>query len=312
MTLIACPGCGAPISDRAVACPHCRRPGAQTTAKKFREPVGEAAGEQGQGPGATKRPWLLYGCFCWSLAFGLFGLEILVAFLGTTGGFSEIPIRLLVLGGGIPLCVFGFLDAYFLRPGHTTVSTPWLAKTAWALFGFGILAPLGGILIAVILPTCSAHQNTCTSPEGDIQLTLPAGWEEDREGQSLSCARLQAEAPWKDLYVAVFSEQKEDYAGMTLDKYAEILRTLLVQELNASDGTPPSVTVPRRIDLNHFPAVQCEIRGTMDQVNLVFLHTVVETPTTYYQIRAWTTVSKYRSHAMELKAIVEECQLTGI
>jgi hypothetical protein len=314
MTLVACPGCGAQISDHAVACPHCGRPGAKIAARtshaaKPGMQVGGPAGDHGQIRVPTKRPWLLYGYFCWSLAFGLFGLDILLAFFGTTGGLSEIPNRLLVLGGGVPLCIFGLLDEYYFRPGYTTVSAPWLAKIATALFCFGILAPLGGILIAVVLPTCSARPKTCTSLEGDIQLTLPAGWEECHEDQGV---RLQASSPLEDLYVCVYSEQREDFSGMTLDKYAEIHQNLLVQELGPSDGTPPSVTPPKRIVLNNFPAVQCEIRASFNQVNLVFLQTVIETPTTYYQIRAWTTVSKYRSHAEELKAIVEQCQLKGI
>jgi hypothetical protein len=172
---------------------------------------------------------------------------------------------------------------------------------------------IAGLGIALLVPAIQAYYlglpKDLVSPEGDIRLALPAGWEECHEDQG---ARLQASAPLEDLYVCVYSEQREDFSAMTLDKYAEILRNLLARELSPSAETPPSVTVPKRIVLNNFPAVQCEIRGSINQANLVFLHTVIETPTTYYQIRVWTTVSKYRSHAEELKAIVAQCQLKGI
>jgi len=152
MPLIACPECGRQISDRAPACPQCGCPGPSAVSRlnppmESRSPSCQSAGLAEPPSVPRKRPWFLYGCFCWSLAFAFIGVgQFLDANSLAFAGCASLGAMLVIVG--LPVCAFGLLDKYFFRKQHLTIPHPRLAKMAGVLFCLGILAMALGVVIA--------------------------------------------------------------------------------------------------------------------------------------------------------------------
>jgi hypothetical protein len=135
-------------------------------------------------------------------------------------------------------------------------------------------------------------------PEKTIQVSIPSGWTEDRDLHD--SAELQASNRIKELYVIVLSESKEDFQDMTLDKHSEITRGTLIKSL-----TEPQTSAPTSLKVNGHPAVQYEIRGFINNLSVVYLHTTVETEKSIHQILTWTLKSMYEKNKPALQKVTE-------
>lgn len=144
-----------------------------------------------------------------------------------------------------------------------------------------------------------------TSTDGVSQLSIPANWIVDNELKK--DAELQVSDRAEEMYVIVLSESKTDFpANVTLDNHAELTRGIVVGNL-----TSPQSTAPVKMTINGRQAVQNEIRGTMNSVNLVYLHTTVETPKYFHQIVAWTLPSRYDKNRPRLQEVIQSFKETG-
>lgn len=141
--------------------------------------------------------------------------------------------------------------------------------------------------------------NVLVGSDGQSQITLLNGWVEDRELHD--SAEIQASKRGSEEYVIVLSENKADFQNLTIEQHSEITRGLLVESL-----TDPEVTGPTDVTtVGSNPAVQYEIRGTIEGINVAYLHTTVETPTKYHQILAWTLPSSFDRNEPELQQVIQ-------
>ncbi len=134
------------------------------------------------------------------------------------------------------------------------------------------------------------------SDDGVTQITPPLGWAIDYDLNDR--AEIQASNLKDSLYFISLTENKTDFASMTLDQHSETTRGLLVSTLsNAVQSGPVNLTI------NGQPAVQYEIMATSDNTNIGYLHTTIETPTHYHQLLAWTLQSKFAEKRGELDRV---------
>ena len=127
------------------------------------------------------------------------------------------------------------------------------------------------------------------SADKSAQITIPMGWKEDRYLHD--SAELQSSNRSQESYIIVLSESKEDFDQMTLEKHSEITRATLMQSL-----TGPELGSPVRLTIHNQPALQYEIRGTINNLKVVYVHTTVETAGHFHQILAWTLRSKFEKN----------------
>jgi hypothetical protein len=141
--------------------------------------------------------------------------------------------------------------------------------------------------------------NVLVGSDGQSQITLLNGWVEDRELHD--SAEIQASKRGSEEYVIVLSENKADFENLTIEQHSEITRGLLVESL-----TDPEITGPTDVTtVGSNPAVQYEIQGTIEGINVAYLHTTVETPTKYHQILAWTLPSSFERNKPELQQVIQ-------
>lgn len=142
-------------------------------------------------------------------------------------------------------------------------------------------------------------EQVLTGTDGETEITLPKGWQEDRDLHDE--AQIQASDRSRELYVIVLSESKQDFPEpITLSKHSEITRDILIENL-----TDPQVSGPTNVtSIDGNSAVQYKIQGTISGIAVTYLHTTVETPDYYNQILAWTLPEKFDNYQAELQQVV--------
>lgn len=171
------------------------------------------------------------------------------------------------------------------------------------------LAPLFLILAIVIACNFSesvkkgieqaAQPKVVKSKDGKTQLTVPSTWIEDPT--SNPAASLQVVNALSGMYAAIITEGRQDFSKtLTLDKVTELIREQQGKRIEGAQFTEPVPTT-----INGHPAMQYEVRGTIQNVNLAYLNTVVETPDNYHQILTWTLQSKFDANKPTLAEVAQ-------
>lgn len=160
----------------------------------------------------------------------------------------------------------------------------------------------GTLILILLLSTTSCFPpgkpKVITSKDGRIQLTIPARWKEDLDLHKE--ASLQASDRANEMYVVVLAENKGDFDSMTLERYADIIRSSAQQGAAASQASTPT-----RLTINGNQAMQCEIRGTVDNIKVTYLQVAAETPKRFYQILTWTLSSSFDKNRSQLEEVIK-------
>jgi hypothetical protein len=143
-----------------------------------------------------------------------------------------------------------------------------------------------------------SKEKELVSSDGRSQITLPKGWKEYRKLHD--DAEIQAAYLSKESYVIVLSESKEDFDEMTIEKHSKLTRTGIMESLKK-----PTINRLPDLTVNGKPAIQYEIRGVMNNIKIVYLHTTVETKGYFHQILAWTLKSKYNDNKGNMQKIIK-------
>lgn len=116
------------------------------------------------------------------------------------------------------------------------------------------------------------------------RITIPANWDklELNEAAEIQVGNLRDEA-----YLIVLNEAKEDMHGWNIEKHSRVTLGRLLSSMAF-----PTISGPKTLKVGRSPAVQYEVRGAVDNLNLVYIHTTVDGPKYFSQILAWTLPSK--------------------
>lgn len=136
-----------------------------------------------------------------------------------------------------------------------------------------------------------------TSKDGRFQLTVPGGWREDKSLNDE--ATIGGSNAIAEMYAAVISESKGDYAkDLDLREYTRLISEQMSKSVKESTATAPSATT-----INGHPALQYELRGTVERVGIAYLMTIVETPNDYHQVVTWTLPSRFDKNKETLQQV---------
>lgn len=150
-----------------------------------------------------------------------------------------------------------------------------------------------------VLPACNKGDKptkVIKSNDGSFQVVVPSGWKE--ESNLNDTADLQVAHRPSNMFLIVLAENKADLADMSVDRHSQITRDGLTESLQEV-----STSEPKDLLVGGLPAVQYEIRGTHENVRIIYLHTTVESPTHFYQILAWTVPSRWEENKKTLERV---------
>lgn len=158
------------------------------------------------------------------------------------------------------------------------------------------------LLLCLLALACGQKQSgpatrKLVSADGRFEITVPGGWKEEKSLND--SADLQASHRPSEMYIVVLSEPKTDLDEMTLEGHSKLTRQALI------DGVKkPQVSPAFALKVGDMAALQYEIRGSMDGVNIVYLHTTAESANYFHQILAWTVPSRFEKNKETLQKVV--------
>lgn len=167
-------------------------------------------------------------------------------------------------------------------------------RWAWS----ALVVAVGTVLVTVIAIAGETSRRSSTfedfdlsqtleDPDGGVQITVPASWEQSETLGEEADADLAAEHPVRELYLLVLLEPKQDFApDLDLRGYANLVRENMRSTLDEIRAQPNEVL---SIDGNR--ALQWEGQGTVDEVRITFLMTALESEDRFAQIYVWTVPS---------------------
>jgi hypothetical protein len=209
--------------------------------------------------------------------------------------------------GAIPAIICGHVARSTIRKSHGLLRGEGLAL-AGLILGYVALV-LNIILIpTVIVPAArkawtenfdnrsTGFNKEIASADGKERILAPASWKplpDLNEGASLAAGN-----KFQEEYLIVLSENKADLEDLDLGKHHQLTREQTVGNLKGGSASPViSLTI------DGHPALQDEISGTSDNINIVFLHTTVERGEYIHQILAWTLKSRWESKKARLQEV---------
>lgn len=135
----------------------------------------------------------------------------------------------------------------------------------------------------------------------EFTMSLPAGWEEQADEN----AEFSAQNPKDDMYLTVLSESQADF-DLDLATYAETVVGILV------DNTAGEITSgPTPLKVDGHDAIRYEVRGTSDDVKLVYIDTVIKGDRDFHQLATFTLQSSYGANKAGMEALADGFKITG-
>ncbi|GAB4473534.1 MAG: hypothetical protein OHK0037_34030 [Elainellaceae cyanobacterium] len=140
------------------------------------------------------------------------------------------------------------------------------------------------------------------SEDGQTAITLPDGWVRDDELNDR--AQLEASNRAQQMYLIVLTQPKAEFQNMQREAYAEVTRGYLTRRLEKSEVSGPTPVA----QVGGNPAIQYQVRGSLNNIDVLYLHTVVETPTRFAQILAWTPPADFEKNQPTLQQVIQSFQ----
>ncbi|MEC0181971.1 RDD family protein [Paenibacillus peoriae] len=133
----------------------------------------------------------------------------------------------------------------------------------------------------------------------DDQFAVTAPWNWSRDDTMNEDAGISIQNKLAEKYLIVLSEPKSDFdSSMTLREYKQI-----VQDHIESGLTNPQSRSASDIVVNGYPAIEFTLKGEVEDVPIMYNVTMIETPSHYHQVLAWTYASRYGRAEKELRKI---------
>jgi hypothetical protein len=142
----------------------------------------------------------------------------------------------------------------------------------------------------------SIEKKEIASSDGKIKITVSGMWTKLPELNKQ--ATLQVGDKSKEMYLIVIADAKGAVGDLTLERHHQLTRDRMLQKMTNASA---SESVPLTID-GH-PAMQQELSGTENGINVVFLHTTVDDGDHFQQILAWTPKSRWQQQNGLLREI---------
>ncbi len=147
---------------------------------------------------------------------------------------------------------------------------------------------------------------TVKTKDGKFQVTIPGNWSSRKDLNDE--AQLQVALLRQEMYLIVLSETRSSLrstglGGISIEKHSEITREALMQNAAGAKATGPT-----EVTIDGQKGIQYEIRGKVEGINAVYLHTTVEIDGQIHQILAWTLASKFEGNKENLQKVIKSFQ----
>jgi hypothetical protein len=143
------------------------------------------------------------------------------------------------------------------------------------------------MLVLLVAPNIFAQKtdNIAISKDGSVEIIIPTGWE---SGATEDADIVQLRHSSGLAFVSARIDDMSDIEGWNLEKYTAIAMGQL-----AEAASNPSIVYPKKISLSGNSAIQFEISGIVDSMNISYVVTLIKKEDIYIKIIAWSAKSKF-------------------
>jgi hypothetical protein len=154
----------------------------------------------------------------------------------------------------------------------------------------------GSTAISLILLALPAHLNAAEpkvfkSDDGRLQLEISSDWEAT---EKKSDVELRIHHSTKSMLIKVTVDPKEDYDG--LEGYA----TKYVKAFGQENLKNREVGPLKRLQINGYPAIQCQVIGSMNGAKYVYTVTALDMPSFFVHVQTSAAPSVFAKNKDEL------------
>ncbi|MEM6252674.1 MAG: hypothetical protein AAF821_07115 [Cyanobacteria bacterium P01_D01_bin.156] len=160
------------------------------------------------------------------------------------------------------------------------------------------------VINSISIQNLTTGEKLIKNEVSNVELTLPEGWEDVRK-RLRPDADLYAAHEDRSMYVLVLADQKRtvdrgDITGFDLSDNSNTYRSYLDWGLT-QEQTEVATDITK---LNGLNARQYEVRGRIDDLPVIYLHTTIEGAEHYYQVVAWSSAENYANAKAELQNVI--------
>ena len=186
-------------------------------------------------------------------------------------------LMFVLLVGGLGFFIFALVKAC------TRKTKGWVITTAvMGVLGLGLVGVFAAAIIAGVAQVARQAKvdKVLTSEDGRYSISVPGSWKVQRDLNDE--ASIEGGNRLADRYAIVIVEEKGNLE-VSLAEYARLIAADLM-ELAGDTATP----APESLTVGGYPAIRHRISGKVDNVNVTYHHTSVETPKALCQIMCWS------------------------
>lgn len=144
-------------------------------------------------------------------------------------------------------------------------------------------------------PGKAAGFKALTSTDGALQFQVPENW---AASELNPVAAVQAGDPDTEAYGMVIEDPRKPLKDYTLERFADVQMQQLVTGLGLA-----SLSAPRQVQVDGKEAVQYQLKGFFDQIEVVYLYTFVETPDRFLKVVTWSLASEFDDNKEVLEQV---------
>lgn len=124
-----------------------------------------------------------------------------------------------------------------------------------------------------------------TASDNQSRVTAPGNWKDLPELND--DAELHIGEENDEIYLIVLTESREDLGDLPLDEYTDLVTANFSETIE--DAT---FSEPRTMMINGMEAIQLDITGTVDDLDVVYTLTGVAGDANYFQLVGWTLADR--------------------
>lgn len=121
-------------------------------------------------------------------------------------------------------------------------------------------------------------------------------------------ADLQMGNLYDEAYMVILSENKLDFADMTLQGHSDLTRSLIKESLTNYQESEAEHTITS----GKYPVIRYQVEGSIDKINVVYWHATVETKEHYHQMLLWSLKSKFMDNKADFASVIRSLENTKI
>jgi hypothetical protein len=133
------------------------------------------------------------------------------------------------------------------------------------------------------------------------QVVIPSDWKVLELNDQ---ANIEVGNAKDEIYFILISESKDDLSRWNIEKHSRITLASILASLSL-----PTIEGPNYLNIDGDKAVQYILSGEIQGLNIVYIHTTVESEKYFNQLLAWTLKSRFSDKEQILKDVINSFQV---